>query len=97
MLMVEMRPLVLNFSEPTKRLDALMADGRIHHNGDPVLTWMLSNVVGHYDRKDNVYPVKERRENAIDGVVALIMALGRALANAPKPEPQYQAFFVGGN
>jgi len=96
-LMVEMRPIVLNFSEPTKRLDALMADGRIHHNGDPVLTWMLSNVVGHYDRKDNVYPVKERRENCIDGVVALVMALGRAMISAPKPEPQYQAFFVGGN
>jgi len=82
--MVEIRPTVLNFSEATKKLDGLIADGRIHHNGDPVLSWMLSNTVGHYDRKDNVYPVKERRENRIDGVIALIMALARSMAGAPE-------------
>ncbi|NLX96504.1 MAG: terminase large subunit, partial [Rhodopirellula sp.] len=65
--MIEMRPIVINFSEPTKLLDALIADGKIRHNCDPVLAWELSNVVGHYDRKDNVYPVKERPENKIDG------------------------------
>jgi phage terminase large subunit-like protein len=41
---------------------------------------MMSNVVAHMDVKDNIYPRKERPENKIDGVVALIMALGRALA-----------------
>lgn len=77
--MIEMRPVVNNFSEPTKLLDGLIADGKIVHNGDPVLTWEISNVVGHYDRKDNVYPVKERVENKIDGAIALIMALARAM------------------
>jgi phage terminase large subunit-like protein len=70
---------VRNLSAPTKKLDALIADGRIHHDGDPVLAWMLSNVVGHYDRKENVYPVKERPENKIDGAIALIIALARAM------------------
>lgn len=83
--MVEMRPTVLNFSEPMKQLEALVLQGRLHHNGDPVLAWMMSNVVAHMDAKDNIYPRKERPENKIDGVVALIMALGRALANN---EPQ---------
>lgn len=83
--MVEMRPTVLNFSEPMKQLEALVLQGRLHHNGDPVLAWMTSNVVAHMDAKDNIYPRKERPENKIDGVVALIMALGRALANN---EPQ---------
>ena len=78
--MVEMRPTVLNFSEPMKQLEALVLQGRLHHNGDPVLTWMMSNVVAHMDAKDNIYPRKERPENKIDGVVALIMAIGRALA-----------------
>lgn len=81
--MVEMRPTVLNFSEPMKQLEALVLQGRLHHNGDPVLTWMMSNVVAHMDAKDNIYPRKERPENKIDGVVALIMALGRALADRP--------------
>lgn len=75
--MVEVRPTVLNFSEPMKEMDALVRSGRLHHNGDPVLTWMVSNVVCHTDAKDNIYPRKERPENKIDGVVAAIMALAR--------------------
>ena len=76
---VEYRPTVANYSEPMKELDALVRAGRLHHDGDPVLGWMVSNVVCHTDAKDNIYPRKERPENKIDGVVALISALGRAL------------------
>jgi phage terminase large subunit-like protein len=36
-------------------------------------------VVAHTDVKDNIYPRKERPENKIDGIVALIMALSRAI------------------
>jgi phage terminase large subunit-like protein len=82
--LVEMRPIVLNFSEPMKELEALVLAGRFHHDGDPVLAWMVSNVVCHRDQKDNIYPRKERVENKIDGVVALIMALGRWIT---QPEP----------
>lgn len=78
--MVEMRPTVLNFSEPMKLLEALVLEGRLHHDGNPLLAWMVSNVVCHTDAKDNIYPRKERAENKIDGVVALIMALGRFVA-----------------
>lgn len=78
---VEMRPTVINFSEPMKELDSLIRDQRIRHNGNPVFTWMLSNVTAKLDKKDNVYPNKERPENKVDGPVALIMALGRAMNN----------------
>lgn len=74
---VEMRPTVLNFSEPMKSLDALIRAKKIKHNHDPVQTWMISNVVAKEDAKENVYPRKERAENKIDGVIALLMALGR--------------------
>ena len=77
--MVEVRPTVLNFSEPMKTLEALVLERKFAHGGDPVLTWMVSNVVCHRDQKDNIYPRKERAENKIDGVVALLMALNRAL------------------
>ena len=79
---VEMRPTVLNFSEPMKILDSIIRSGNLKHNGDPVMTWMISNTVAKADAKDNVYPRKERDENKIDGVVALIMALGRAQQEA---------------
>lgn len=76
---VEMRPTVLNFSEPMKTLDGLIRARRIRHDGDPVMTWMVSNVVAKEDAKDNVFPRKDRPENKIDGVVALLMALGRSM------------------
>jgi len=74
---VEMGATVKNFSEPMKQLDGLIREKRITHNGDPAFTWMLSNVTAKADKKDNVFPNKERPENKIDGAVALIMALGR--------------------
>lgn len=77
--MIEVRPTVLNFSEPMKTLEALVLQGKLIHDGDPVLAWMASNVVAHLDAKDNIYPRKERPENKIDGIVALIMGLSRAI------------------
>jgi phage terminase large subunit-like protein len=77
--MIEVRPTVLNFSEPMKSLEALVLQRKILHDGDPVLGWMASNVVAHLDAKDNIYPRKERPENKIDGIVALIAALSRAI------------------
>ena len=77
--MIELRPTVLNFSEPMKTLEALVLQKKLIHDGDPVLSWMASNVVAHLDAKDNIYPRKERAENKIDGIVALIMAISRAI------------------
>lgn len=74
---VEVRPLVLNFSEPMKQMEADIRGRKIAHDGDPVFTWMLSNVVSKTDGKDNEYPRKERPENKIDGPVAHIMTRAR--------------------
>ena len=79
--MVEVKPTVLNFSEPMKQLEALALSGKLRHNSCPILTWMVSNVVCHTDAKDNIYPRKERPENKIDGVVAALTALNRQMAN----------------
>jgi phage terminase large subunit-like protein len=78
---VEVGQTVLNLSEPLKEMEGLIRSRAIAHNGDPVMLWMLSNVVVRPDlTKDNVYPRKERPENKIDGVVAHLMALGRFIA-----------------
>lgn len=81
--MVEYRNVVRTMSEPMKMLEALVLAGRLHHDGNPVMTWMISNVVAHVDAKDCIFPRKEFNENKIDGPVALIMALGRALCAEP--------------
>lgn len=77
--MVEVRPLTLNFSPAMKELEELVAGGRFHHNGDPVLAWAISNVVCHRDAKDNIYPKKETADEKIDPAIALIMAISRAM------------------
>lgn len=94
--MIEVRPTVLNFSEPMKTLEALVLQHKLIHDGDPVLGWMASNVVAHLDAKDNIYPRKERPENKIDGIVALIMALARALVGdgTPKMPDDYTLMVV---
>ncbi len=88
--MVEYRQTVQNMSEPLKQLEALVLSGKLHHNGDPILTWMVSNVVCHTDAKDNIYPRKERPENKIDGVVAACMALGRMAVGEEMGESVYE-------
>jgi len=74
--MLEYRPTVVNYSEPMKVLEELVLKGKLQHDGNPAMTWMVSNVVCHRDAKDMIYPRKERNENKIDGPVAAIAALG---------------------
>lgn len=76
---VEFPQQVSTMSPAMKEVEAAIKGGRLHHDCNPVLSWMMSNVVAHTDAKENVYPRKERPENKIDGAVALIMAVGRAM------------------
>jgi phage terminase large subunit-like protein len=84
---VEYRPLVLNFSEPMKELDALTKSLGIRHAGCPVMEWEISNVVSAPDKKDNVYPNKPDGQPhlKIDNPVALISALGVAMNKEEEP------------
>jgi len=85
---VEIPQTVKCLSEPMKELEAATLDGRMHHDGNPIMTWCISNVVAHLDANDNVFPRKDRPENKIDGAVALIIALARALAQTDPIEPR---------
>ena len=76
--MVEIRHTVQMISEPMKEMEALVLSQRWAHGDCPIMTWMISNVTATLDKKDNIYPNKERAENKIDGPVAGIMALARA-------------------
>ena len=78
--MIEVPPTVKNFSEAMKELESLVYSKKLHHDGCPVLTWMVSNVVCHRDAKDNIFPRKEQPQNKIDGVVAALMCINRAIS-----------------
>ena len=89
--MVEYRQTVGTMSEPMKTLQALVLQKKLTHDGNPVMTWMVSNVICHLDAKDNIYPRKERPENKIDGPVATIMGIGRILAGGVTEPSVYES------
>jgi phage terminase large subunit-like protein len=85
--MVQYGATVKNFSSPMKELEAMIMKKKIQFQSDPVLQWMFSNVVAKVDKKENIFPDKERRESKIDGVVAAIMALGLAMSETITVSP----------
>lgn len=68
-----------SMSAPTKELERLVLDGDLAHGGNPVLRWMASNVSVEMDAAGNVKPSKKKSTEKIDGIVAAIMAIGRAM------------------
>jgi phage terminase large subunit-like protein len=85
---VEIPQTVSSLSEPMKELEVLILEGRLHHDGNPVTSWMFQNVYCEPDHKDNIYPRKENKNspNKIDGAVATINAMARAMYYNPEPE-----------
>ena len=68
-----------DMSSGMKELYKLMLEGRIIHGGNPVLRWMAGNVVAEVDAAENIKPSKKKSTEKIDGIVALIMGLDRAI------------------
>jgi phage terminase large subunit-like protein len=68
---------------PSKRLFSSVLSRNLVHNGHPVLRWNVDCCSVSGDAADNIKPVKPERGKSnkrIDGVIAAVMALGRAVA-----------------
>lgn len=87
---VEYRQGAKSFSEPSKILEALVSSKKIAHGNNPVLRWMASNVTVIVDSNKNIMPNKKKSTERIDGIVALIMALGRAMMDEGPKESVYE-------
>ena len=68
-----------SMSAPTKELLRLVLDDSLAHGGHPVLRWMADNMVVKQDPAGNIKPDKAKSREKIDGLVALIMGLDRAI------------------
>lgn len=78
--LVEVRQAPLFFTQPLIQIENLVLEGNLHFDGNPVFTWMISNVQVSVSKFSGLkHPTKAREENKIDGPVALLMALGRAM------------------
>ena len=81
-----MNPVVItqnytNMSPAMMELEAAIEGGRFHHDGNPIMTWCISNVIGKNlpGNDDIVRPIKQNTDSKIDGAVALMMAVGMAM------------------
>lgn len=85
----------VSMNAPTKLLETLVIQGRLRHGGNPVLQWQASNVQVKTDDAGNVKPTKKNSSSTgrIDGMVALIMALGIASGEA-RTEPDEPMLMV---
>lgn len=72
-----------SLSAPSKEFEKLVLAGDLHHGGNPVLEWMASNVAIEQDAAGNIKPSKKKSMERIDGIVAAVMAIGRASTAAP--------------
>ena len=81
-------------SAAAKRLEADIAAGLVHHDGNPVLRWMVANAAASEDAAGNIKPDRERSADKIDGVAAWVDALV-ALAERP-PEPDIEPMIMFG-
>ena len=68
-----------DMSPPTKELMKLTLEEKLAHGGHPVLRWMMDNIFIRTDPAGNIKPDKEKSTEKIDGAVATIMALDRAI------------------
>jgi phage terminase large subunit-like protein len=91
----EIRQGFRSLSEPTKHLGALVAGRKIRHDGHAVLRWNMANMVIRTDANGNISPDKSKTVERIDGVVALIMGLGRAIVAEREQTPEYGFFALG--
>ncbi len=90
--MVEFRQGYGSLTEPSKEFEKDVTAGRVGHRTargvNPVMRWMISNAAVRHDPADNIKPDKSATKGRIDGVVASIMAGGRArLAADPVGNP----------
>lgn len=78
-----------DMTPPTKELMRLTLEKKIAHGGHPVLRWMMDNIYIRTDPAGNIKPDKAKSTEKIDGVVATIMGLDRAIRNEDNGDSVY--------
>ena len=88
--MVQVRTGYYSISPPTKELEKLILGGLIEHTGNNVLDWMFGNITVEQDASGNIKPSKAKSADKIDGIVALILALARAIKEETPKKSVYE-------
>lgn len=71
---------ISNFSIPSKALERNIKSGNVILDCNSMNKWCFKNVVLKFDWNDNIKPVKATNQDKIDGVIAMIQAMGGYLS-----------------
>lgn len=80
----------VSMAAPMKELERRLLHGKIRHGGNPILRWMAGNVAVKQDPAGNLKPDKATSQGKIDGIVALVMALDRAMRHEKPQKSVYE-------
>lgn len=74
---------------PSRLLENLLANGKLRHAGNPVLSWQANNVAVRQNAEGLIRPLKPKQNSSerVDGIIALVMALGAWSVEEQKPPP----------
>lgn len=72
---------IMHFTGAMTAMERLVIEGKLHHDGNPLLAWQAGNTNAYRDVNDNIRPCKDKKGSirTIDGVVASIMGLAMAI------------------
>lgn len=90
--LVDVGQMFRSMNAPCKELERMLARRLIRHGGNPVLRWMAANVVAEMNQDDLIRPSRKHSTDKIDGVVAMLMALERAMHEEQQPEVAFYSF-----
>ena len=76
-------------SAPVKSTERFILDGKLRHGGHPVLRWNVLCAVPDSDASENIRISKKKSTGRVNGLIALVMAMGRCDANGYNQESVY--------
>ena len=83
---IDIRQSAANMSPAMIELEGLIISRKIQHDGDPIMAWMVANVVAHRSGMDQLQPRKESDDKKIDGVMGLLMCIRRGMLRQDGPD-----------
>jgi phage terminase large subunit-like protein len=80
---VELKQNEAEQSIPMKEFEAVLYEGRFHHDGNPVMGWMIGNTACKISERDNWRPIRKHLSQKIDGTIAILLAYARWMVVTP--------------
>ena len=82
---------IKSMNEPTKQLEKLVLEQKLAHDGNKILRWNIDNIMIHQDSAGNIKIDKAKSSEKVDGAVALVMGLDRAIRNTANQASVYDS------